>query len=304
MRDSSGWAAIFVLLVVACSRTEVTHSPASGPIAAEPGGVQGYQHGNDRSKFVAGADKHEVAEYGFVKVVGSEGTFAVDAHNGLAVAIPNARSARTMSTSWYTRDSAQHNKLVMDYFAGAGLPKDQIGGVHATTSMAATATGEQAPRPQPSVGGYQSIIERKLEDMPIVDSVAWARMNDAGESLTEWVYWPAIPAQAMADARRLRALFSNDSERTAYLAKLPPNLPPGAIVVRHSSATSAVAFEAFASYDVPERRLGPEVLIARRTSERAIVIVRHFDLSGTERMLPQEKAQLKEDFPKARREPK
>ena len=122
MRASSGWAAIFVLLVVACSRTEVTHPPASGLIAAEPGGVQGYQHGNDRSKFVASADKHEVAEYGFVKVVGSEGTFAVDAHNGLAVAIPNASSARTKSTSWYTRDSAQHNKLVMDYFVGSAKP--------------------------------------------------------------------------------------------------------------------------------------------------------------------------------------
>ena len=129
------WSTVFVLLLAACSRTEPTGPPAPGPISADPGGAEGYQHGNARSKFAVGTDRREVAELGFLKVVGSEGTFAVDAHNGLAVAIPNAASAKTKSGRWYTRDSTQHNQLAMDYFTKAGIPKDQVGGVHATMSM-------------------------------------------------------------------------------------------------------------------------------------------------------------------------
>lgn len=304
MKRGAFWSAAFVLVLAACSRTETTRAPAPGPIAADPGGVDGYQHGNGRSKFAVGTGRRDVAELGFLKVVGSEGTFAVDAHNGLAVAIPNASSAKTKSGRWYTHDSAQHNQLVVDYFTGAGIPKDQVGGVHATMSMSASAAGEQTPRPQPGIGGYQSIIERKLAEVAVVDSVAWARMNDAGEVLTEWVYWPAIPAKAIGDARRMREMLLNDAEKKAYLAKLPPNLPPGNVVVRHSSATSATAFEAFASYDVAERRLSPEASTGQRTSSRAILIIRHFDLSGEERKLPQERAQFTVDYPNATREKK
>ncbi|HKE59695.1 MAG TPA: hypothetical protein VKB46_23455 [Pyrinomonadaceae bacterium] len=299
----SAFLLAFALLLSACWRTKVPHPPASGAIASDPGGTAGYQHGLDRSKFTVGANRHEVSEFGFVKVVGSEGTFAVDANNGLAVAITNANSPRAKSTRWYTGDSTQHNQIVKDYFVGAGIPKEQVGGVHATMSLSTSANGEQLPRPQPGVGGYQSILDRKIGEVPVVDSVAWARMNDAGEVLTEWVYWPAISAKVTADAGRMRELLSKDADKKAYLVKLPPNLPAGTVVIRHSSATSAQPFEAFASYDVLERRTSPDASTEQGPGSRAVLIVRHFDINGEERKLPQERAQLAGDYPSTKRQP-
>ena len=134
----------------------------------------------------------------------------------------------------------------------------------------------------------------------MIDSVAWARMHDSGEVMAEWVYWPAIPAAAVADAKKMHAMLGTDADRSAFIARLPPNLPEGNFVIRHSSASMSGPFEAFASYDVPERRpsyapYGTEV------TNQAVVIMRHFDISGRERRLPQERVRLEADYPVAQR---
>jgi hypothetical protein len=87
----------------------------------------------------------------------------------------------------------------------------------------------------------------------VIDSVAWARINEQGKVVSEWVYWPAIPAKALADARRLEELVAS-SAKTGFLARLPAGLPSGKLAIRHSSATAEGPFEAFASYDVLEKR--------------------------------------------------
>ncbi len=293
------------LLLPACSTTEVKHGPASGVITTDSGGAVGYQHGMDRSKFAIGASRKYANEFGFVKVVGSEGTFAVDETNGLAVAIPNAHSTQGQIAAWYTHAPEQHNQLVMDYFAGAGIPKDQMGGVHATMSLLASADGRQSPAPQPKVGGYQSVVDRKIGDIAIVDSIAWARISDQGTVLAEWVYWPPIPGRAITDARRMQETLSTDSDKAAFLAKLPANLPPGNVVIRHSSAMVKGPLEAFASYDVIERRSEPESAAEQHPSDagRAILVVRHFGADGNELRLPQEKRNAGADYPTAKRPP-
>lgn len=293
---------IAAIFLASCTSTEVKPAPRSGPITTDAGGAPGYQHGMDKSKFAIGANRHDANEFGFIKVVGSEGTFAVDAKNGLAVAIPNASRNSAPATKWYTHEPDEHNQLVMDYFTGAGIPKEQVGGIHATMSMAASANGEQSPAAPQQVVGYQSVLDRKAGDIPVIDSVAWARMNDKGEVLTEWVYWPAIPGKIIEDARRLQAMLLKDSDKKAFLAKLPPGLPPGNVAIRHSSATSEDGFEAFASYDVFEHRSSPSQSTGQQIPtrvSRSISITRHFEVNGRELKLPQEKPHILADFPTA-----
>lgn len=294
-----------VLLSSSCSGPEVKRPPSAGVIAPDPGGAAGYQHGIDHSKFSVGGGQRYVNEFGLLKVVGAEGVFAVDAANGLAMAIPNAHSSRGQQAAWFSQSPDQHNQLVMNYLVGAGIPKEQVGGVLATTSLAANAGGDQVPAPQPKIGGYQSILDRKIGEIPVIDSVAWARMDDQGTVLAEWVYWPAIPGRAIAEASRMRETLARDADKKTFLAKLPAGLPPGNVVIRHSSATSTGAFAAMASYDVQERRSPPEpnAQAGQTGSSRAIMIIRHFGADGNELRLPQEQRNIGADYPTAKRPP-
>lgn len=265
-------------LISGCTDTVVPEAPPAGVIQTDPGGVVGYQHGFQRSRFIVGADPRAMSEFGFVKVVGSEGTFAVDTTNGAVIAIPNARSAEQQKAVWYTRGAEKHNQQVLDYFVAAGIPQDQIGAVQATTSLYASGGAEESAAVQPNIAGWQSILQRVIDAVPVVDSIVWARMNEEGKVISEWVYWPPIPVKAIDEARQLRAKLSQESERAVSLSRIPRDLPPGKVVIRHSSATADGPFEVFASYDVVERRTSLESTSAPDAVGvvRAASIVRHF----------------------------
>jgi hypothetical protein len=78
-------------------------------------------------------------------------------------------------------------------------------------------------------------------------------------------------------------------------------LPPGKVVIRHSSATADGPFEVFASYDVLKKktteRAGGKAPEARSPSTVVSVVVRHFDVDGAERRLPHEKRNVGADTP-------
>lgn len=295
----------FAILWSSCSGPEVKRPPSAKVIAPDQGGAAGYQHGIDHSKFSVGAGQHYVNEFGFLKVVGAEGVFAVDAANGLAVAIPNAHSSRGQEAAWFSQSPDQHNQLAMNYLVGAGIPKEQVAGVYATTSLAASASREQLPAPQPKIGGYQSILDRKIGDIPVVDSVAWARLDDKGTVLAEWVYWPAIPGKVIAEASRLKETLARDEDKKTFITKLPLGLPPGNVVIRHSPATWTGPFVSMASYDVQERRPPPQsnAQSGETSGGRAVIIIRHFDADGNEFRLPQEQRNIGADYPAAKRPP-
>ncbi len=299
---------LFLVILVTCiisgCAKKVPQAPPAGDIQADSGGVAGYQHGFKRSKFIVGADSRETSEFGFIKVVGSEGTFAIDAANGAVIAIANARSAEQQKGVWYTLGANKHNQQVLDYFVAAGIPQDQIGGVHATTSLYASGGADDSSSRQPKIAGWQSVLQRVINDVPVVDSLAWARLNDQGRVLAEWVYWPPISARAIEDARQLRASLSRQSERAALLSRLPRDLPPGKVVIRHSSASSGGPFEVFASYDVVERRT-----LETASAPDAVgmvlpaLIVRHFGVDGTERKLAQERGSPSSNVPAEKQPP-
>ncbi len=187
----------------------------------------------------------------------------------------------------YMLDPNRQNSMVTEYFVTAGIPRDQVGGVHALTSLSGGGAGEDAASVRLKVDGYVSVLERVVDGKFLVaELIAWAELDKNGKSISEWIYWPAIPARALADARRLEELTTG-ARRAEYLARLPGGLllPEGTLVIHHSSATDDGAFEAFATYDVFDNRLG---------------IVKHFDAKGVERRLPSERLNLGPNDPGAK----
>jgi hypothetical protein len=251
-------------------------------------------HSLDRSRFAIGEELRRVEENGYSKVVGPNGVFAINLQTGLAAASQSGTSDKEgmegvyrEEKAGYVMDPDVHNQRVVDYFVAAGIPKDQIGGVHATTYLSSSGSLNDAQPAPPKIDGYASILERKIDNHMVVDSIAWARMSDQGRVVSGWVYWPAIPAKALIDARRLEELTSNSD----FLARLPTAPPRGKVVIRHSSATEEGPFEVFASYDVFERKTSS-------VSGGEITVIRHFDVDGVERRLPQERRNLGEVSPK------
>ena len=294
------------LTAVECAAAaEVGQAPQAGLIASDEGGAVGYQHGVKKSRFVMGKQTRIVNERGWSKVVGTEGTFATSLSNGVIVATPNAH-ARDGQSPARLMDPARHNREVLKYFIDAGLPADQLGGIHTTTRLSSKGQRGELRASFPKIDSYTSVVERRIGGFNVPDSVAWAEMNGDGKVVSEGVYWPAIPAKALADARRIAQVLSSRSERPQFLSRLPGDLPPGQIVIRHSSASMQQGpFEAFASYDVVERRESAEAAVSVTPSHPALAstVVRHFDVDGAERRLPQEARNLDAKYPSVKTPP-
>ena len=94
-------------------------------------------------------------------------------------------------------------------------------------------------------------------------------------------------------------MLAQDSSKASFLARLPRDLAAGKVVIRHSSVAESGPFEVFASYDVLERRTSQDASAstASRVPQRTAVYVRHFDVDGNERKLPQERRSPSGNFP-------
>jgi hypothetical protein len=308
MRRNGDRLHVAIMLLIACVGPASAQSPLenspSGLITSDDGGAFGYQHNMERSRFVTGsqaADTRRLDENGFSKVVGPKGVFAVDLRNGMAMAVrsggANKDEPRADDAVSFSMDPDKHNEQVVDYFVTAGIPRDQVGGVHANTYLSASGTASDGRPPVVKVDGYASIVERRIENFAVVDSVAWARMDEQGGVVSERVYWPAIPAQVLRDAKRLEE--QTTSGKTEFLPRLSADLPPGKVVIRHSSATEEGPFEVYASYDVLERKKYIQPARDRDQAEAPVVsvTVRHFGVDGTEIRLPQERRSAGGYFP-------
>jgi hypothetical protein len=303
-----------ILASAAVAGSTIAQDTPAGLIATDQGGASGYQHGLERSQFITGgateAELRRVEENGFLKVVGPNGVFATNRRNGLVIAVRGASGNKgepiaglDEAKEEYLLDPDKHNEQVKNYLLAAGVPKDQIGGVHATTSLSWSGSLKDLRSARPKIDGYATVLERIIDNKyRVVDSVAWARMNKQGEVVGEWLYWPAIPANVLADARRIEE-YTRSSGKNAFLARLPAGLPPGNIVIRHSSATSEAPFEVFASYDVVERKPSSAAASMGNMSiaPPGVAVVRHFDVDGMERRLPSEKLNTGKDYPEKKK---
>jgi hypothetical protein len=274
-----------------------------GVIASDEGGAAGYRHSIERSRFATGSTVEQirpVEEFGFLKVTGRNGVFATNMRNGLVIATRSDGMDKAGEAPQQYEGKAEtvltpekHNAMVMDYFTGAGIPRNQVRGIHATTYLSASGPAKDAAALRPKIEGYASVLERVVADKyPVAESVAWARLDNEGKTITEWIYWPAIPAKAIAEARLLEEMMTG-SRKDDYLRRLPAKAREGTVVIHHSSATDEGPVEAFATFDVVEL-LGTSDQDAGKMSKAPSgpAIVRHFDAAGVERRLPSERLSL------------
>ncbi len=155
-------------------------------------------------------------------------------------------------------DAAVHTSAVLSYFATAGLPQEQIGTTSVTTRMVDKANSFD-PAPKSQLVGYSTIIGRRINDVRVAGSYAWARLNANGEAMAEEVYWPELPVEVVAAATQLRIMLADSEARASFLAHIPT---AGSsedseleVVIRHSPRFQN-AFEAHAAVEVrsPQRR--------------------------------------------------
>lgn len=279
------------LLLAACA----IQSAGAQQSAADA--VPGYRHTAEKSRFFAGENRariERIAENDLVKYRGSGGVLVTDEKTGLTMAVQSASQDKAAPPVKLRKpapppDPDMHNRRVLDYFMQAGLPRDQIERAHANTYLSASGPAGKAVSVQPRVDGYATIVSRKAAEYRVVDSVAWARMDEKGHVVSEWVYWPPIPAGVVADARRLNERVSG-RERDAFLAKIGSAQKTGQVVIRHSSPFADGEFKAVASYDVVEQTQS-------EGKRGTAVTIRHFDVEGKELRLPQEMRDAGRDYP-------
>jgi len=248
------------------------------PMPGEAGGASEYRHSAAVTRLALGRPAVHASEFGFTKVAGAQGVFAVDDVTGAAWGVMNA-DAPALKVPAFSNVAGEHTEIAMRYFLEAGLPKDQVGGAHVTTLMrgggakAAGASGMQV-----QFVGYSTVLERVVAGVPVADSFAWASFNQKKETTAEAVYWPAITAAVVADARELWAKLSDPEREKAFRASLKVQGlgdSPGKVVIRHSNATDRGRFVAFASYDV--------LVTPPPGKGRGRIL--HFDSRGEERFL-------------------
>ncbi|MDC0746044.1 hypothetical protein [Polyangium mundeleinium] len=232
------------------------------------------------SLFSTGPAATSQLENGYQKVVGSEGVFATDSTNGAVLAIPNS-GAHALSVGPYSISASEHNDRVRTYFVAAGIPADQIGSVSVHTMVERGGLVQDLIKPdapQLKLVAYYSLLNRAVDGIPVADSVAWARFNAEDVVVSETVFWPEIPGQAVADAKKMALTLADPSARAAFRAKLPvTDESEGHVVIRHSTHTWRGGFVAVASYDVNYRY-----------PEGGGSYTRHFGLDGVEFRLPEE----------------
>lgn len=244
--------------------------------------IAGYAHTFDKSKFRVGRGPSDLSNSGFLKVVGPYGVFAVDPVNHHAAGVANADSP----TGTFTRSASDHEARVLSYFATAGVPSDQVGGVHSTVSAAGGGRGGDPDATRAMSIQYTSIVGRAIKGIPVAESHAWARFDDNDDVVAEDVYWPEIPTDALDEALTIADQLKDTATAAGFRAKLPAEVATaeGRVLIRHSSLAEHGSFVARGCYDVL-MRVGGEKAGVRSG------YTRHFGPDGTEFRLPQEMRQ-------------
>jgi hypothetical protein len=287
-----------------CATVDLPQPPRPGTIAAPAGGADGYQHGFEGSRFVVGDAARRSVQYGYLKQRGDSGTIAIKVSNGSAFGVPNAGSEYAAS-SRYAGSPDDHNAQVKSYFLALGLPPGQVADVRAMTLLQADGQlGEAAPA-APRILGYYSVVSRNVEGVPVPDSFAWARLNTEGKVVQEGIYWPPLPPAVIAEVRAFKTTLADPERRRTLMARVPTDAGTTALVIHHSSAEED-QLRAFASLDATMRTflVTPGDNDKRQSigSSKAggTAVVHHYDINGNEQFLPQERLDLREQYPETK----
>lgn len=290
---------LLAVTLTACVSSAPPEWRTQGTIPAPAGGAAGYQHGPEHTQVVLGDHRKTVARYGYLKAVGDKGTLATNIATGstFAAAAPGSSGVHLPPFGTGYED---HDKFVKDYFVKLGLPAEQVASVRAMTMLEAQGPSPEVEKTIPRITAYYSALQRTVEGVPVADSFAWARVNSRGEVVQEGVYWPAIPSEVVKQVHQFRELMADPQRLQAFKSHLGAPGGEGAVVIRHSSAALNESFESFASYDVSMHVPASPSGQKTPTPGATVTVVRHFDLNGTERFLPQEKLNLSAQYKEAK----
>jgi len=217
--------------------------------------VPGYVHSSTCSKFQVGSVPRSTVEGHLNKRVGAQGVLASNAVTGAVRGILNGDAAADKRPP-LTNSAAVHNARVLQYFTSCGLPQDQIGQAQVLTLMAADGPADaHADSRKPSFVAYTTVITRQIDGIPVPDSFAAARFNADDEPTMEWVYWPAIPKQAVAEAKAVQLALADPSRQPTLFAGVPAAATSRSeVTIRHSDFADESAYRAYGSLDVHVER--------------------------------------------------
>ena len=286
---------LLTLTITGCFSPKAQEWRTQGTIPAPDGGVSGYQHGPQHTRFAFGDHLKSESKYGYLKRVGDQGTLAVNSANGSTFAIPS-RDADSLKSPPFGNSSEDHDTFVKDYFVKLGLPGDQVAKVRGMTLLEAQGPATEVARKPQHIVAYYSALDRTVEGFPVRDSFAWARVNSRGEIVQEAAYWPSLPASVVSELREFRELFADPRRLQEYKSHLPVSGDGDVIAIHHSSAAADAGFESFVSFDVT-LHLAQGRFQQTAVEGTTVAVTRHFDINGKERFLPQEKLNLGDKYP-------
>ena len=186
-----------------------------------------------KSRFAFGSEPQRMDTGSMVRWVGAHGVVAIEP-SGWEMGIMNAGAPEASLGDW----SADPNALgahVKAYFVSMGMPACEVAGVNVDGGS----------------GGRSIGLVRGVEGIPVVESMAFARLDSSDESTSEGLYWPGVPADVVGAAESLRAQLSDPDALAIYQAKLPEEAHgEGQVVIHHSSSAAMPPFAAAATYDV------------------------------------------------------
>lgn len=207
-------------------------------------GAAQFRQTKERTRFQIGSTGREVTEFGIHKWVGDNGVFGTRLATGMVLASPNADSPSRFLGP-LAGGPAAHDAAVKEYFIGAGLPKDQIAAVRV---MAAGLVDGDAKQPSDAhFKALYSYLDRSVDGISVVDSFAWARINEEEEVVIESVYWPAIPQAIIDSAKAFDVSLADSAWASGFHEKAPQN---GKVVIRHTPGVWDGTFRAAVAYDV------------------------------------------------------
>jgi hypothetical protein len=264
MRFRSVFVSLSSVVVAASLGCSQGSGGASAPVGGSTSGTTSAQIANacasgqplagasydvSQSKFAFGSTPAAVDAGSLTRWTGSEGVVAIFS-DGSELASLDATSGASGLPGW----SGDLAAKVTSYYEGMGVPPCEIAGTSETSS--AGGGGSTAGVGSADGGGTYTVtagqssvgLNRAIDGVPVVESMAWATFDVNGETTSEAFYWPEIPADVVSAARAFQDQLAGGL--VAFKAKLPADAQgDGRVVIHHHVAGTPGAFQAVAVYD-------------------------------------------------------
>jgi hypothetical protein len=143
------------------------------------------------------------------------------------------------------KDVSASHQLLGDYLIARGVPSDQIGGMHVTTIMSGTGTPKNPGND--TFHGYVSNVQRMVGGVPVVDSIGWAKFRTDGTTVSESIFWPALPASLLDDIKKFQAALGQ-TELGKIIDQMSGNKL--GVVIRHTPLFREGPLKAAVCYDI------------------------------------------------------